>query len=505
MKQAVSVRDLGFRYPDYPQIKFPVLFRKLELDLYGGEIGLVLGAPETGKTTLSRILTGLIPRHTGGTLEGEISLLGEDIGRIEPFELIDRVGLIFQNPDEQIITTRSDIEIAFALESLGLDRETMTDRVDQALATGGISHLRKRNPATLSDGEKKKLLFACLCAIDPEVFVLDETFEEIDPPSRAQMLEHLKRTDKTVLLLSSKWLDVYADVADRLYLLSDRGCTEAEKRESAGDGSFFAGPFSKKCEEAGILVAPRGDASLLGYPDRRGRDPILEAEGISFRYAGNEDFNLEIDRLAIQKQEIVSIIGRNGSGKSTLGKVLSGLLTTEAGSIRIEQKGRFVEAERAQLNRTVAYMFQNPDLQIFLPTVEEELAYGLRRQGVEAEEVSPRITEAIERFELPEASIPPAIMSFGARKRLQAAVYYLLQRPLLVLDEADSGLSLQNLFRMIKIFADQHRSIVLITHDIRLATSISNRVLLMERGRIKAVADRPAFQSLMGRMEQTES
>ena len=169
-----------------------------------------------------------------------------DVTETAPFEPIDHIGIVFQNPEEQIINTRCDVEIAFALESLGLNRETIERRVTDALTTLKITHLKERNPATLSEGEKKKLLFACLCAIEPEVFILDETFEEIDPPSRRLMLDFLKTRGKTALILTAKLLDVYKKYYTRLFLLSSDGIIENEGHEPRG-------PFLAQSQADGVI------------------------------------------------------------------------------------------------------------------------------------------------------------------------------------------------------------------------------------------------------------
>lgn len=155
----LEIKDLTFKYPDYPGLAFPNLFSGLNLKLNKGDIRVILGKPETGKTTLSRIITALLPRYSGGSISGEILLNGRNINGKAPFELIAETGAVFQNPDEQIITTRCDAEIAFPMESMGWTRERIADRIDYAFSCTGIGSLRYRDPATLSGGEKKNSSF----------------------------------------------------------------------------------------------------------------------------------------------------------------------------------------------------------------------------------------------------------------------------------------------------------------------------------------------------------
>ena len=188
MDIALQVRDLSFRYPSYRGLKARALFRGLNLQLARGEICLLLGRSESGKSTLFRILAGLAPRFSGGRLSGRVILEGEDMAAVPPFGRLGRIGMVFQNPSEQLFTSRCENELAFALESLGLSRAEMQRRVGDALAWMDIQAFKDRDPATLSGGEKKKLLLACLKAVDPAVWLLDETFEELDDAARRSLL-----------------------------------------------------------------------------------------------------------------------------------------------------------------------------------------------------------------------------------------------------------------------------------------------------------------------------
>ena len=513
-EEAIRVEDLSFRYPDYPEIQFTPLFEHLNFSLKKGEIGIVLGKPDSGKSTLSRILAGLVPRHTGGKLQGRVTVMDVHVTETEPYESIDQIGIVFQNPEEQIINTRCDGEIAFALESLGLSHTVIERRVTDALTTLKITHLKERNPATLSDGEKKKLLFACLCAIEPEVFILDETFEEIDPPSRRLMLDFLKTRGKTALILTAKLLDVYKRYYNRLFLLSSAGIIENEGREPQG-------PFLVQSQADGVIPGSwfrREDSDSLHTASSAVQtEPLVETKNLLFQYRTEYDvtswkmpgnhkrpapFCLEIESLEFYRGEVFSVIGRNGSGKSTLGKILSGLLTPEKGSIRISLQDSLQEATPRELNSFTAYMFQNPDYQIFLPTIEEELSYGLQMIGLSRNEIREKVGEAAELFNLPGVSIPPTLMGYGARKRLQAAVYYLLNRPLVVLDEADSGVSLKDFLNILSHFSSTECAIVVITHDIELATLVSDRIVLLEDGSISSVAEKAGFENLVTRFIQ---
>ena len=233
----IDVTRLSFRYPDYPGLPARPLLVGLDLDVPRGAIAVLLGASDEGKTTLARILGGLVPRFSGGEVGGTVQVADGDPLRSAPYDLLESVGLVFQHPDEQITATRCDAEVAFALESLGMDPAAMRRRVEDSLALLGLTGFEARNPATLSGGEKKRLLLACLEAIDPRVWILDEAFEELDPSWRRSVLERLRARRRTALVLDSRWSPLFARAADRFGVLS-RGSTacltaEAGRRDSS--------------------------------------------------------------------------------------------------------------------------------------------------------------------------------------------------------------------------------------------------------------------------------
>jgi len=487
-KTALSVTDLSFKYPQYGGMVNSQLFKGLDFSLVQGKITLILGPPESGKTTLSRILTGLIPRFTGGELSGKLALGRKSLTSVIPYELLEEIGLVFQNSEEQLFTTRCDSEIAFALESLAVPREKIRERVLSALEWLGLSAYEQGNPKNLSGGEKKKLLLACLFALDPAVWLLDETLDEIDRESKIKVLQNLRRGRKTALIFSSKWLELYREFVDTFYLLS------GGRLHSAGEGKPEPG-FWQKLEEQGLLLTKKSSGSALCAPvplsRTRGSTPLIQVRELKFSYQANSGhsrgFALTIPDFSVYRGEIVALAGQNGSGKSTLARVLCGLLAPQSGEILIVKERNQQAAAVEELKSYTGYLFQNPDSQIFLSTVHEELAYGLKNQGrpkPDGKEIEKRVNRAIELFNLPAAALPPAIMSYGTRKRLQAAVYYLLERSLLIIDEGDSGISFRDYLNIVKLLGSVSKGMIIITHNEELARLLAHRIIYLEDGRI---------------------
>ena len=466
------VKDLSFRYPGTGTENPPPVHDGLNLSIQAGSMSVLFGAADAGKTTFARMVAGLVPRFSGGSMQGTLFLDGLDIRKSLPFELMEKVGLVSQDSDEQIFTTRCDTELAFALESLGVPRPQIVERVDRCLLQMGLSAFKERNPSTLSGGEKKRLLLACLSAIGPALWILDESLEELDQAWKAAALDSLSGGGRTVLALASRWSPILAGRASSFALLSQGRIVSSADR---GDSPEFHGALSRD----GIL--PRREK-----PHRRNTPShvLLKAEGVRFRFPGQDGFSLAIDSLELRAGELCALLGDNGSGKTTLGKILCGLLTPYAGGISLRTTGGFQSAPPHELNARVGYLFQNPDHQIYLPTVRDELALGLRRQGLDRAEIDRKIDEAVELFSLPDPSSPPALMSYGGRRRLQAAISYLLPREILVLDEIDSGLSCREVERLLDALVPRAPGIIFITHDMSLAVSLADRILVMEAGKL---------------------
>jgi energy-coupling factor transporter ATP-binding protein EcfA2 len=201
---------------------------------------------------------------------------------------------------------------------------------------------------------------------------------------------------------------------------------------------------------------------------------------VKYMYPGNSDFTLEIDLLELKKGEVIALEGPNGCGKTTLARIISGLILPDRGELTLTGD----PAGKARLNRSCGYLFQNTDYQLFLPTVAEELALGLKSSGLDKGQRSTMVNEAITLFRLPSPDAPPALMSFGARKRLQGAIYYLLDKDLYILDEADSGLNFTDYISIVGELRNKGAALIVITHDRHVQALGADRVIRMDQGRI---------------------
>ena len=312
---------------------------------------------------------------------------------------------------------------------------------------------------------------AVLDAVDPDLWVLDETFEELDTRWREKILHSLAERGKSVLIMASKDIELYHRFGNRFSCIVTQ---ESGNTILTSDGETVLASLDDRLGSVALPAVSQGS-----------EERVCSAQDLSFTYTHQEHrFSLQIDGLDLYRGEILALYGPNGSGKSTLCRLLCGLLKPDAGSIRTMADGRLVSASAVSLLKHTGYLFQNPDFQIFLPTIHEELHFGLKQKGIGRKEAEPLITEAAGLFRLGALHSPPAIMSYGKRKRLQAAVYYLLDRKVCILDETDSGISLEDYTMIISLLAKRVDALIFITHDMRIAEHCAHRIVMMEAGRI---------------------
>jgi energy-coupling factor transport system ATP-binding protein len=454
MAELLEVRGLGYSYQSYTGKPSRQVLDHLGLSIPTGRKVLVLGPFDAGKSTLARILSGLTPKYLGGPITGSLMLDGKDLLACEPWDLVEEVGYVSQNPQEQFIASTVEDELAFPLESMGVERQEMRQRVDQALKRWGLEKYRKVSESQLSGGERKRVLVALEEMLDPKLWILDESFDDLDQDWRERLADAIRRSGHAVLVFASRYLSQFPGLFDDTYLLEDGRLVPAGEDPRAS--------FSALCGDDGLVplrpVKPEGNMHVLEARDIR----------IVHRRVSDEErrvFHLEVPEFRLESGQIITLVGENGSGKSTFARVACGLDPFEKGTMTID--GR--RLDRNELNCTVGYLFQNPDLQIFLPTVRDELSWSLERDAsVDRKEISERVAEACSLFGLdPEDT--PTTMSYPQRKALQGAVYYLLDRPFYILDELDNALTYRKAQEITRLLGGKGSGILVISHDSQFA------------------------------------
>jgi energy-coupling factor transport system ATP-binding protein len=521
----IMVQNLRYSYPPLTHDGDPVpVLRGVDFQVPRGQFVALLGRTGAGKTTLCMALNGLVPHATGGIYRGDVTVAGLNTKQHAVEHLARFTGLVFQDPESQLVQMRVEDEVAFGLENLGLPAPEIDARVAWALAAVGLSAYRDRSPLALSGGEKQRLAIAAVLAMQPRVLVLDEPTASLDPAGKAgifRLLAGLRARQDITIVMATQELDRIGHYADRVLVLheghialDDRpaavfgqvarlhqmGIGVPEMAELAHDLTQATGlrlsfmteaAAYRKLRHCGRPAARHGPCPVEvttpppSSPDSTPGDPQIIVEGISYDYDGMPA--LHDVQLVIRSGEFIALLGPNGAGKTTLARHFNGLLRPGKGRVLVENQdtGRVKVARLASL---VGYVFQNPDHQIFAATVRDEVAFGLRNQGLAPAIIDQRVHLALERFDLGDkAGMQPALLGFGERRKVALAAILAMEPRILILDEPTAGLdwrSQQELLAVVRTFHDHGHTVVLITHDMRLVADYTQRAIVLLGGRV---------------------
>ena len=424
-----SVSRLSFAYPGGRQALADV-----SLEIERGEVVALLGPSGSGKSTLLRALSGLVPHFHGGTFAGGVVVAGVDTRRSRPAELAGCVATVFQDPEDQVVMTLVENEVAFGLENLGTPPAEIWPRVERALAAGGVLDLRNRKLVELSGGELQRVCLAAALALEPELLLLDEPTSQLDPEAAELFLDSVELLGATVVL-SDQRAGRALELATRvLYVEGGRVLLDAPVARAREWLDANRPAYTRACVP-GTQAFPADGAE------------VLRLRGVSFAYGDGvrvvDGFDLEVRR-----GEIVALAGPNGSGKTTVAKIAAGLLDPAAGSVK--RGGR------------AFYLSQDPGRYLVRETALDEVSLAVAGD-------SERAQAALERFGLGwAADRHPRDLSSGERERLALAAVAVGEPDLLVLDEPTRGLDpdrKRELSRLLVEYAATGRGVLLATHD----------------------------------------
>ena len=475
---AIDIKDLTLQYKSWSSKQSDNVFDNLNLEIAEGDKTLILAKSDQGKTTLSRLLSNLLTKFIPCNQSGTIKLFNQNIEEVEPFDLVNNVCYVSQNPTEMFITTTVENEIAFPFETLGIKRERIIDKVESALKDWDLERYRDVSPTELSGGEKKRLLLAISFAINSKILLLDESFDDLDREYRELLSKKIKQSSNTIIVFSARYLSQFENIFDNIYTLENKTIS----KDSNYLSKFTHQDISQYLVNSVLLDKKESRENINKRKVFNLRAEKLEIERLRDSSKLN-NFKLYCDNFSIKSGEIVRLIGNNGSGKSTLSRVLCGIDKWLSGNLYLNDN--VIKPE--ELQTKVAYLFQNPDLQIFLPTVEQELAYGLlNSQTLKAKEIDQKVKNCSQLFNL-DLEDTPSTMSFALRKFLQAGVYYLLDRDFIIFDEIDGAMSYEDAYYIIDKLSQNGAGIILITHDDNFAKSICDYTYLLKDGRAEVI------------------
>jgi energy-coupling factor transporter ATP-binding protein EcfA2 len=508
----VEIKDLTYFYP---QASRPAL-AGINLSVPAGQFVMVVGGSGSGKTSLLRAVAGLIPAFYGGTMAGRVYLKGEDIGKIPRRRLVQQVGIVFQDPESQLVMNTLEGELAFGLENLGLDPGLARRRIVETAAALALCPYLASPVAQLSGGLKQKAVLGSVLAMQPRLLLLDEPTSQLDPMAGEEILTAIRRLNEengiTVLLVEQR-LERCFHLADRVVIM-DGGrivCDEERPGEAARwavrEGSPLVPPLARLfagegCKEVPLTVKagrrllnqelssagdklPRGEGALVKKAALSRGTPLVEVKDLWFTYPSGREVLQGID-LTVKAGDFTVIMGENAAGKTTLLKLLRGLLKPGRGRIKV--LGRDIAGTPVEeLAGEVGYLSQNPDDYFFLPTVEEELNFTRKKLGLPvpfgAEKLLARLGLA------GVAGKNPRDLSQGERQRVALAVVMAASPWVLLLDEPTRGLDYRakkDLGELLQRLREEGKAIVVVTHDVEFAAEYGEEIVLLSSGRIVA-------------------
>ncbi|RZN36079.1 MAG: ATP-binding cassette domain-containing protein [Methanosarcinales archaeon] len=518
----IDIQNLSYTYPNMSK---PTL-SNINLHIDDGEFVLLLGASGSGKSTLIQCLNGLVPKVTGGNLEGDIVVNGKNVRNYKVQQLALDVGIIFQNPDTQLFSLTVGKDVAFGPENLGMPKKEILGRMARAMHIVGVDDLQDRFIFTLSGGEKQRVAMAGTLAMEPHVMVLDEPTSDLDPVGTGEVLSIVRRLnqekDITIILIEHK-IDEVVHLADRVVVMDQgkiimddtpdkifnnghdqlksigialpqlSGIAHAIQNGSGGSKGDLPNYSSYKPILARLCRLLRDKpANITRFrtahapPIRTAPKPKIEIKNLRHTF---EDGKVGLDgiNLMIPEGDFVALIGHNGAGKTTLINHLIGFLKPTSGTIFID--GKDIAGMRvATLAQSVGYLFQNPDNQIFTDSVTQELKFGLENIKIRGTVIEERVNRAISMMELTEfKDRHPHSLSRGQRQRLAVASILAMEPDIIVLDEPTTGQDwghVNKFLQQIRHLNELGKTIILVTHDMNIVAEYARRTVVMDKGKI---------------------
>jgi energy-coupling factor transporter ATP-binding protein EcfA2 len=507
----IELRGIGLHYDEH------AVLDGVDLTLDEGELVLVSGRTGVGKSTLLGVVTGLVPRFTGGVLTGDVLLEGQSIVEQPPRERAHLVGYVGQDPLAGFVADTVEEELAYGMEQLGVAPETMRRRVEETLDLLGIADLRARDLRTLSGGQQQRVAIGAVLTTHPRVLVLDEPTSALDPTAAEDVLATITRLVHDLgltVLLAEHRLERVVPFADRICLVTGEGGVRVGDPRSVLADSPVAPPLVELGRLAGwqplpltvrdarrhartLPSLPAPEPTAPDAPTAPGASTLVVARGVTVVH-GRQVAVRDVD-LTLSAGRTTVLMGRNGSGKSSLIWALQGSGRRRSGSIDVAGSDPS-ELAAAQRRTHVGLVPQTAADLLYLETVADECVAA----DLGAEAAPGTCRDLLDRLVPGIAdTIHPRDLSEGQRLALALAVVLTARPPVVLLDEPTRGLDYAGKAELARIVAglaaDDH-AVLVATHDVEFAAHVADEVVVMAEGEVvssgpprRVLAESPSF------------
>lgn len=495
----------------------------VSMSIKQGQFVVVLGRNGSGKSTLARLLNGLLIPGKGTVIIDGIDTHNDEL----IWEVRRTLGLVFQNPDNQIVATTVEEDVAFGPENLGISPDGIRKRVDDSLKMVDMEKYSEYSPHMLSGGQKQRIAIAGILAMEPKCIVLDEATSMLDPRGRKEVMVVLKKLnrEKGITIVHITHHMEEAVEADLVMVMEDGRLVLAgtprqifenvEELRKAGLDVPQITALAYDLRKSGVrmdvlplnkdemvntirrLIKRNNSKRLISSSNQTEKEynpdsPIIKVRDLSHIYMQGSAFQqkaLNGINLTVNKGEILGIIGQTGSGKSTLVQHFNGILKATSGTVEVD--GLKADGkDLKELRQKVGLIFQYPEHQLFEETVYKDIVFGLTRLGIDAREMKKRVFHVIDLLgispELLDKS--PFELSGGQKRRVAIAGVLVMKPEVLILDEPTAGLDPQGSLEVFKILSrlnqQEGTTIIIISHNMEEIAAFCHRVAVMNKGRL---------------------
>ncbi len=501
--------------------------KNISFKLEKGKTLILAGSSGSGKSTICNTLNGIIPFRQIGFMKGDVKVFGLSVWDQSLAELSKKVGLVKQNPDEQLVTFTVRDEISFGLENLNLPKEEIIEKVDDIVEFMNIEHLIDRDIDDLSGGEKQIVVICSYLVMKPKILILDEPFAFLDQRSSTLLLNRLKKLyqnkelDLSIIIVEHR-LSKVLDIADYLLVLNYNG-------EIALKGSInklFRNHFNdlKSCNLRipwipdlfiSALKTPKREIPLFfdtaieminketnrnlellknrlyenfmnhkEYSDGMEGDILLELKNASFKYPKLNRMALNNISLKIFKRDFIGLVGHNGCGKTTLLYLLAGLYNPSKG--KVYYKGRnLLEIDFYEYAEKIGFIFQNPENMLFKNTIRDEILYAPKNFNIQNQIDEENLNQLMRMVGNVEYDRNPFNLSWGQKRRLNLSSIFIYDPEIILLDEPFIGQDQKTIDELITILYQEQqkgKTIIIASHDYHLLLNHVDKIIELDNG-----------------------